>query len=468
MMDKLDTKQAELGTNWERSFHLYETVIAGDEKSKRIQATFKLGRMSKHAPENILACAIPVLVELLRSPFDNQTPSIHGASAYCLKCIACLGEGRLAVIIGQCGAIPSLLSLLQASESNLQMVILKCLRNMVTFSDSNRPAVVRNGGLEIVLNMLNASPDGLKRPLLEILSALSLLREVRRVLLNSGGLRFLIESAKCGSMASRTRAAQGIGLLGLVKRARRTLVNFGAAAALLDLIQNGDTSAKLVAANALGVISSHVDYIRPVAQAGAIPVYAEILEGCEPLGKEIAEDVFCILAVVEENAAPIFQHLVRILRGSNDEAKAAAADITWHLASYKQLVSVVQDSGAIPALVELLRSGNGDVKEKVSGAIAQFSYNKSGRVALADSGVIPLLIQMLEDESQELRENAAEALVNFSEDPSLGDRVSCVLDSPLFQDTQDKLMQIRASDARLDSSLRLLSIEHLTLDPSLS
>lgn len=467
MMDKLDTKQAELSTNWEKSFHLYKTVIAGDEKSKRIQATFKLGRMSKHAPEDILACAIPVLVELLRSPFDDQTPSIHGASAYCLKCIACLGEGRLAVIIGQCEAIPSLLSLLQASESNLQMVILKCLRNMVTFSDSNRPAVVRNGGLEIVLNMLNASPDRLKRPLLEILSALSLLREVRRVLLNSGGLHFLIESAQCGSMASRTRAAQGIGLLGLVKRARRTVVNFGAMAALLDLIQNGDTSAKLVAANALGVISSHVDYIRRVAQAGAIPVYAEILEGCEPLGKEIAEDVFCILAVVEENAAPIFQHLVRILRGNNDEAKAAAADITWHLASYKQLVTVVQDSGAIPALVELLRSGNGDVKEKVSGAIAQFSYNKSGRVALVDSGVIALLIQMLEDESGELRENAAEALVNFSEDPSLGDRVSCVLDSPLFQNMQDRLMQIRASDARSDSSLRQLSIEHLTLDPSL-
>lgn len=467
-MDKLDTKQAELSINWEKAFHLYETVIAGDEKSKCIQATFMLGRMSKHAPENILACAIPVLVELLRSPFGNQTPSIHGASAYCLKCIACLGEGRLATIIGQCGAIPSLLSLLQGSESNLQMVILKCLRNIVTFSDTNRLTVVRNGGLEIVLNMLNASPAGLKRPLLEILSALSLLREVRRVLLNSGGLCFLIESAQCGSMASRTRAAQGIGLLGLVKRARRTLVNFGAVAALLDLIQNGDTSAKLVAANALGVISSHVDYIRPVAQAGAIPVYAEILEGCEPLGKEIAEDVFCILAVVEENAALIFQHLVRILRGNNDEAKAAAADITWDLASYKQLVSVVQDSGAIPALVELLRGGNGDVKEKVSGAIAQFSYNKSGLIALADSGAIPLLIQMLEDESEELKENAAEALVNFSQDPSLGDRVSCVLDSPLFQNMQDRLMQIRASDARLDSSLRQLSIEHLTLDPSLS
>ncbi|KAL3508400.1 hypothetical protein ACH5RR_027801 [Cinchona calisaya] len=425
-MDNLDTVMAESSTNWEKTFHLYETVIAGDDNSLRIQATFKLGCMSKHAPENTLACVIPVLVELLRSPIDNQSPSIQGASAYCLKCIASQGEGRLAVIIGQCGAIPSLLGLLQTSESNLQKIILKCLRNIVTFGDSNRLTVVRDGGLEIILNMLNASSPGLRRPLLEILSALSLLREVRRVILGLGGVCFLIESARCGSMISRTRAAQAIGMMGLVKRARRTLVHFGAVRALMELIQNGDTPAKLVAANALGVISSHVDYIRPVAQAGAIPLFAEILEGCEPLGKEIAEDVFCVLAVVEENAVVIFQHLVRILRGSNTEAKAAAADIIWDLASYKHLVSVVQTSGAIPILVELLRDGSGDVKEKVSGAIAQFSYNKAGRLSLADSGVIPILIQTLDDESEELRENAAEALVNFSDDPLLGDRISCV------------------------------------------
>lgn len=468
MVDKLDVGMAELSINWENVFHLYETVVAGDDKPLRIQATFKLGTMSRHAPENILACAIPVLVELLRSPIDNQIPSIQEASAYCLKCIASQGEGRLAVMIGQCGAIPFLLSLLQISESNLQKVILKCLRNILTFDDTNRLTVFRNGGLEIILNMLNIGPGGLRRPLLEILSALSLLREVRRVIFSSGGVCFLIESARCGSMISRTRAAQAIGLLGLVKRARRTLVHLGAMSGLMELIRDGDTSAKLVAANALGVISSHVDYIRPVAQAGAIPLFAEILEGCEPLGKEIAEDVFCILAVVEENAVAIFHHLVRILRGSNTAAKAAAADIIWDLASYKHLVSVVQTSGAIPVLVELLRDDSSDVKEKVSGAVAQYSYNKAGRRALADSGAIPVLIQMLEDESEEMRENAAEALVNFSEDPLLGDRISGVLDSPLFQNMQDRLMQIRVSDARLDSSLRQLSIEHLTWDPSLS
>ncbi|KAL3508398.1 hypothetical protein ACH5RR_027799 [Cinchona calisaya] len=145
-MDNLDKGTAELSIHWEKTFHLYETVIVGDDKSLRIQATFKLGCMSKHGPETILACAITVVVEFLR--------------------------------------------------------------------------------------------------------------------------------------------------------------------ALMELIQNGDISAKLVAANALGISSSHVDYIRPAAQAGAIPLFAEILGGCEPLGKEIAEDVFCVVAVAEENAVVIFQHLV--------------------------------------------------------------------------------------------------------------------------------------------------------------
>ncbi|KAL3508393.1 hypothetical protein ACH5RR_027794 [Cinchona calisaya] len=137
------------------------------------------------------------------------------------------GVGRLAIIIGQCGAIPSLLGLLQTSESILQKVILKCLRNIVTSGDTNSLTAVTNGGLEIILNMLlNANSGGLKRPLLEILSALSLLREVRRVIFSSGDVCFLIESARCGRMISRTRTAQAIGMMGLVKKSKADTCSF--------------------------------------------------------------------------------------------------------------------------------------------------------------------------------------------------------------------------------------------------
>nr|GLL17652.1 protein ARABIDILLO 2 [Ipomoea trifida] len=462
-------RREKLSLNWEDAFRLYEHSIACENEVLRVQATIKLARMSKHAPETILERSVPILVQLLTSPISDLNPSIHEASAYCLKCIACEYQGRLALLIGESGAVPSILRLLLHSEGNLQRTLLKCLRNLVTFAERNRIIVFRSGGLEIVVSMLNACPDGLESYLLEILSALALSREVRRrAIFTSGGVRFLIESARRGRMLSRRRAAQAIGLLGLVKSARPTLVASGAIQALLELLQVGDASTKLVAGNALGVISSHVDYIRPVAQAGAIPLYVELLQGPEPMGKEIAEDVFCILAIVEENAVVIAEHLVRILQGDNAGAKAAAADVLWDLSGYKHLQHILRNSNAIPILVELLQDQNVNVREKVSGAIAQLSYNKADRVALADSGAIPVLINMLQDELEDLRDNAAETLVNFSEDPLLRDRISSVVDSPAFHSMQNRLMQIRASDVHMASSLRNISIEHLTGDPSLN
>lgn len=469
LMGSLDKGHAELSIDWDRAFLLYESAIASHDNSLQVQATLKLAHMSNHAPEYILVLVVPILVDLLNRPCDTQRPSVQEASAYCLKCIACQGEGKLSTVIGQSGAIPSLLSLLQDSEVGLQKVVLKCLRNIVTFSGNSRMIVVRNGGLEIILSLLNTNASGLRCLLLEILSALALLKEVRRIIFNSGDVCFLVEAVRCGSMISRTRAAQAVGLLGLVKRARPTLVRFGVVEVLIELIREGNTSSKLVAANALGVISSHVDYIRPVAEAGAIPLFAEILEECGPMGKDIAEDVFCILAFSEENAIAIFHHLVRILGGSNEDAKMAAADVLWNLSSYKHLVTVTQNSGVIRVLLEILTDGRGEIKERVSGIVAQLSYDAAERLALADSGAIPLLIDLLQDESDELRDNAAEALVNFSEDPSLSDRISCVFDNPVFRNMQERLFQIRSSDVHLESSLREISIEqHLTWEPSLS
>ncbi|XXG52528.1 hypothetical protein AAC387_Pa03g0834 [Persea americana] len=172
--------------------------------------------------------------------------------------------------------------------------------------------------------------------------------------------------------------------------------------------------AKMTASNALGIISSHVDYLRHVAREAAIPLFAELLEGPKPLGREIADDVFCILAVAEENAILIASHLVRILQGDNNVTKAVATDVLWDLSGYKHSVSVVQNSGVIPLLLELLTGGNDDAREKASGAVDQLSYDEADRGVLIDAGAIPVLIALLQDESEELKDNAAEALIPLS------------------------------------------------------
>ncbi|KAL6999155.1 hypothetical protein U1Q18_000315 [Sarracenia purpurea var. burkii] len=434
---KLEGSQSVIGKNWEAALHLYENLIACGNETFQLRAIIQLARLADHAPENILARSVPVVVELLRSPCGGESNlSIQEAIVFCLNRITRRGEGKLAVIIGQSGAVPSLLKLLPNSNGRLQKVLLKCLRNIVTFGDANCIVVATNDGLEIVLDMLKACPDGLRRCLLEILSALAMLREVRRAIVNLGGLGFLVESAHCGSMASRTRAAHAIGLVGLVRRARRVLVDSGAISVLIELLRDGDFSTKLVAGNALGVIASHVDYIRPVARSGAIPLFVELIQGPELMGKEIAEDVLCILAAVEENTVTITEHLLRILKGDNDEAKAAAASVLWFLSSCKHLIVVVRKCGVIPILVELLRDGNVCVREKVSKAISQLSQYEDDRVALADAGAIPCLIDMLKDESEEARDNATEALISVFQNTTIRDRTFMALSWESLYDLQ--------------------------------
>lgn len=329
-MENTEQRQAE-NINWDEVFHLYANVIAHENDALRVKATIKLARMSNRAPENILSITVPILVELLESPSHNPNPPVQEASAYCLKCIACIGEGKLATLIGQSGVIPILLRLLPNSDGSFRKGLLKCLRNVVTFGEPNRLIVASNGGTEIVLNMLDSCSDDSTLILLEILSALALKREVRKLILSSGGVWFLVESARLGSLISRSRAAQAIGLLGLIKGARRELVNAGAIPVLMELINDGDMSMRLVAANALGVILTDADNIWPIAESGVVPLYTELLKGSDPIGREIAGDVLYTLATVEENAFAIVKHFTGILTGDNGEAKSLAGDILRHL-----------------------------------------------------------------------------------------------------------------------------------------
>ncbi|KAJ4981531.1 hypothetical protein NE237_032368 [Protea cynaroides] len=453
--------------DWNEALHLYEKAIACEGEALQIRATLRVGRLSNLAPDSVLERIVPILVELLGSPLNSSSPSIQEAAAYCLSRLARKGDGSLATVIGQSGVVPCLLRLLLQSESGFtRRVMIKCIWAIVSFSSFSRAIVVRNGGLEIVVNLLGSCMDDTRRYLLEILSALAILREVRMIV---GGIPLLVEAAISTSMISRTRAAQAIGLLGVTRRLRQMLVDLGVIPVLIELLRDGDSSTKVVAGNALGIIASHVDYIRPVAQAGAIPLYAELLQGIEPLGREIAEDVFCLLAVVEINAISISQHLVRILQSDhNDEAKAAAAGVLWDLSGYKHSVSIVRSSGGIPILVELLQHGSDEVRKKVSGIVAQLSYDQEDRVALADAGVVPLLVNLLQDESDELKDNAAEALIKFSEDALQRHRLSELFNTPSFQNMQNRLRQIRASDEPMVRSLRHMSIERFTWDPELS
>lgn len=448
--------------NWEVILRNYENIIASGTKSMKIKAMFMLAKYSKKAPEHVLSTTIPILIEILscNNVANDSAPSLlQEAAAYCLKCIACRGDGRLAIEMGEHGVARCLIRLLPRAEGKMQKVLIECLLVVVSFCDASRKFVAANGGLEIIISLLSSCSNDVRLYLLEILSALALRMEVRKELIRLRALRFIVEAAGVGSMISRERACQSIGLLGLSGEGKRILFELGVIPVLVELFRVVDNSTKLVAGNTLGVLLNHVDYLRPIAQAGAIPLYAELLQGHDVSGKEIAEDVFCILAIAEENTVEIVGQLVKLLREGDDEAKAAAIDVIWDLLLYKHATSVIRDSGAAYILVELLSHGTEEIKKKISGAFSQMSYQESGRMVLGDAGAIPVLIDLLHDETGELRDNVVEALSNFNEDPLYHDTVSVVVNAPSFRILQNRLTPLGAMTAHITRSLRTMSIE---------
>ncbi|KAL1197721.1 U-box domain-containing protein 4 [Cardamine amara subsp. amara] len=459
--------------DWETEFNRFENAISSGPAPIRVRSVIKLSDLVNRVPEGILSRTIPILAGLLRVS-DDPNRSVQAAAAHCLKRIACCGreEGGFAVTMGRYGVIAGLVGLLLETNTNngnvFRRIWVKCLWSLVTFGSSIRIGLARLGGLEIVIRELNNCEDDTSRwYLLEILSALTTIRESRRVIVHSSGLKFLVEAAKVGNLASKERACHAIGLIGVTRRARRMLVEAGVIPVLVDLFREGDDKLKLLAGNALGIISAQTEYIRPVTEAGSIPLYVELLSGQDPMGKDIAEDVFCVLAVAEGNAVLIAEQLVRILREGDNEAKFAASDVLWDLAGYRHSFSVIRESGAVPLLIELLRDGSLEFRERISGAISQLSYNENDREAFADSGMIPILIEWLSDESEELRDNAAEALINFSEDQEHYARVREAIGHPVFQSMQSRLARIRASHELMVRSMRRVTIEHLARDPDL-
>ncbi|XP_045819532.1 uncharacterized protein LOC123912979 [Trifolium pratense] len=465
-----DCESSEIGNpNWEIALRKCENVLALGTKSMKIKAMVNLAKYSKQAPEHVLSSFIPILNEILGYKDigrDSVPDSLQEAAAYCLKCIACRGDGSLAIEMGRHGVPLTMIRLLLCSEGMMQKSLTKCLMVVVSFCSTSRAVVGANEGLLIIITLLITGGNDVRLYLLEILSALTLLREVRKELTRIGALGFLVEAASVGSMISRERACQSIGLIGVTKQTRRTLVELGVIPVLVELFRIGDKTMKLVAGNSLGVVA-RLDYIKLVAQAGAIPLYAELLKGPDVSGKEIAKNMFCILALEEANAVEIVGHLVRILREDDDEAKTTAADVIWDLSANSNTISVIHDSG-VTILVELLLHGSEEAKLNVSGVFSQLSYSESGRMALADAGAIPILIDLLHDETEELSDNVVEFLSNFHEDPLHRDGLSDLVNSPSFRNMQNRLFSNRTTDGympgHLPRALRSMSVEEFILN----
>ena len=440
-------------TEWAEVARKYLHVVSSGDEAAAVRATLEIKRLACHAPDSAMRVAARALVGLLaRSP----PPRLQAAASQALCSVVGVDGGRFAAESVDAGFFPVAKRLLPEAEEVPQRIMLRCLSCILTLHATSRVVFGRGGGAEVILDLFPGCSGATKRRLVEILSALALMKEVRRLLLNDGKVEYLVAAISSGNLASRTRAAQAAGLLGASTIGRSLLVEMGAPVALVGLMRNGDSSANLVAANALGIVSSIGPHLPLILQSGAIPLYAELLKERHPLAKDIVEDVFCILISIRDNAGVVLENLAGILRGEDDLAISAAVDVLLALAEYKSVIPFLKSSGVITVLVDLLRNGNNhDVIEKVTGAVAQLSYEEYIREGLMEVGAIPVLLDLLNGRLGNLTESAAaEALINFSEDPSCQEYAPMLQRVPELSAFRDHLFHFRNSQGHLIQSMR--------------
>ncbi|RLN19960.1 uncharacterized protein C2845_PM02G22100 [Panicum miliaceum] len=438
--------------DWAEAARKYLDVVSSGDEAAAVRATLEVKRLAGHAPDSAVRLAVRALVSLLaRSP----PPRLQAAASQALCSVVRIDGGRFAAEAVDAGFFPVAQRLLPESEEVPQRMLLRCLSCILTLHATSRVVFGRGGGAEVILDLLPGCSGATKRRLVEILSVLALMKEVRRLLLTDGKVKYLVAAISFGNLASRTRAAQAAGLLGASTIGRSLLVEMGAPLALVGLMRNGDSSAKLVAANALGIVSSIGPHLPLIHQSGAIPLYAELLKESHPLAKDIVEDVFCNLISIRDNAGVVLENLAGILRGEDDPAISAAVDVLLALAEYKSIIPFLKSSGVIPVLVDLLRNRNHDVIEKVTGAVAQLSYEEYIREGLMEDGAIPVLLDLLNGRLGDLTESAAaEALINFSEDPSCQEYAPMLQRVPELSAFRDHLFHFRTSQGHLIQSVR--------------
>lgn len=241
------------------------------------------------------------------------------------------------IIIGQCGAITPLLSLLYSEVTLTQEHAVTALLNL-SINEDNKAMIAEAGAIEPLIHALKTGNDGAKENSAAALFSLSLLDEYKAKIGRSGAVKALVDLLGSGTLRGKKDAATALFNLSIFHENKARLVQGGAVKYLIELM-DPDTGMADKAVALLANLSTIAEGRLAIARGGGIPLLVEAVESGSQRGKE--------------NAASILLQLC--------------------LHSPKFCTMVLQE-GAVPPLVALSQSGTPRAKEKVCSLIIFHAY----------------------------------------------------------------------------------------------
>ncbi|KAL4038548.1 hypothetical protein IC575_002170 [Cucumis melo] len=245
------------------------------------------------------------------------------------------------VIIGQCGAIGPLLSLLYSEGKLIQEHAVTALLNL-SIEENNKAMIAEAGAIEPLIHVLKTGSSAAKENSAASLFSLSVLEEYKAKIGRSGAIRALVELLGAGTLRGKKDAATALFNLSIFHENKARIVQAGAVKYLVELL---DTATGMVdkAAALLANLSTISEGRLAIAREGGIPLLVEIVETGTMRGKE--------------NAASI---LLQLCLHSN------------------KFCTLVLQEGAVPPLVALSQSGTPRAKEKAQQLLSHFRNQRDG------------------------------------------------------------------------------------------
>ncbi|KAJ7972641.1 RING-type E3 ubiquitin transferase [Quillaja saponaria] len=268
------------------------------------------------------ACSLP----LSDSGFDELTTTLHvnrliedlNSQSNELQTMAAEELRLLAkhnmenrIIIGQCGAIVLLLSLLYSDVKLTQEHAVTALLNLSIYED-NKTKIAEAGAIEPLIHVLKTGNDGAKENSAAALFSLSVLEKYKARIGCSGAVKALVDLLGSGTIRGKKDAATALFNLSIFHDNKARIVQAGAVKYLVPLMEPSigmvDKSVALLAN-----LSTIGEGRLAVVQEGGIPLLVEIVESGSLRGKENAASIllqlclhspkFCNL-VLQEGAVP--------------------------------------------------------------------------------------------------------------------------------------------------------------------
>lgn len=247
------------------------------------------------------------------------------------------------IIVGKCGAVMPLLSLLYSDGKVTQEHAVTALLNL-SINEDNKALIMEAGAIEPLIHVLKTGNDSAKENSAAALFSLSVIENNKARIGRSGAVKALVDLLASGTLRGKKDAATALFNLSIFHENKARIVQAGAVKFLVRLMDHAEGMVDKAVA-LLSNLSTIPEGRFEIAREGGIPLLVEILESGSQRGKENAASIllqlclhstkFCTL-VLQEGAVP---PLVGLSQSGTPRAREKAQQLLSHFRNLRELAA---------------------------------------------------------------------------------------------------------------------------------